>query len=258
MTMKFSANKMELIEKYYNETLTEEELVFFNEQLAKDSKFSEEVKQLKFIFKGLDRARSNQLKEEFEEIERSIKKSIPKPRSFQALLNKYSVTALVSLILVAGFCVTTILNSSIEHQLLYVDHFRPYPNVIAPTTRSANPQNSAIYSAMSQYDSMHFSAAVLAFDVLLKETTAMENEIQFYKAVALMSDGLHEEAKSLFMQMDESGSFKNQRKWYLALTLLQLNELDEAEVLLKEIKQSCTSYSLNARDLLEKFFSKED
>ena len=105
---------------------------------------------------------------------------------------------------------------------------------------------------------MHFSAAVLAFDVLLKETTAMENEIQFYKAVALMSDGLHEEAKSLFMQMDELGSFKNQRKWYLALTLLQLNELDETEVLLKEIKQSCTSYSLNARDLLEKFFSKED
>ena len=42
--MKFSANKMELIEKYYNETLTEEELVFFNEQLAKDSKFAEEVK----------------------------------------------------------------------------------------------------------------------------------------------------------------------------------------------------------------------
>ena len=253
--MGFSAKKIELIEKYYNEKLSQEELTFFNEQLVKDSVFAEEVKQFRFIFKGIDRARSNQLKREFEEVESRIKASTPKPGSLKAIVQKYSTAALIATVLLIGVYITSISNVDIKNQLLYVEYFKPYPNVLAPTTRSVSQENTAIYPAMSKYDSMYYKEAILAFDILLKNTDH-KNEIQFYKAVSLMSEGFHKEAKTLLKQMDASGRFKNQRKWYLALTLLQLNELEETEVLLKEIDQSYNSFSIDAGELLEAFFSK--
>lgn len=253
--MAFSAKKIELIEKYYNEKLSSEELAFFNQQLVKDSLFAEEVKQYEFIFKGIDRARSNQLKREFEEIESSIKSSNFKLGSLKSIVKKYSTAALVSVVLIVGVYITSISNFDIKNQLLYVEYFKPYPNVLAPTMRSVSHENTAIYTAMKKYDSMHYNQAISAFDVLLKDTDH-KNEIQFYKAVSLMSEGLHEEAKKLLKEMDASGSFKNQRKWYLALTLLQLNELEETEVLLKEIDRSYNSFSNAAGELLEAFFSK--
>lgn len=255
--MEFSSNRMHLIERYYNDRLTDEELAFFNQQLIKDSKFAEEVRQLKFIFKGIDKARSQKIKHELLEIERDIQGSKLVSDSKRAFFQKHSDTAVLSLVLVAFVFLASLIDFDINNELLYAEYFRPYPNVIAPTTRSVEQQNTAIYKAMSQYDSAQYSNAVSQFEVLLEETE-LKNEILFYKSIALMSDGLHEEAKIQFMQMDESGSFNSQRKWYLALTLVQLNELKDAKVLLNEIEHSFTSYSFDAKELSEKLFSEGD
>mgnify|MGYP001357851536 CR=1 FL=1 len=257
--MKFSASKIELIEKYYNESLTSEELEFFNEQLLKDVIFSEEVKQFKFIFKGIDRERSIQLKRDFEKMEREILPSTINRSSIRSIFRQYSsAAAAFTLVLVVGISLLTSVNTenSNENKVLYAKYFKPYPNVIAPLTRSATQKNTAIYLAMIQYDSKQYNDAILEFDQLLKQPK-LKNEILFYKAVSLMSEGFHEEAKVQLEKMDEFGNFKHQRKWYLALTLLQLKELDKTEVILKEIVKDYSSFSIFATELLEEFFSQE-
>jgi len=255
--MKFSANKIQLIEKYYNKSLTNDELEFFNEQLAKDASFAEEVKQFKFIFKGIDSVRSKKLKRDFEEIEKEILASANKTSPIKSFLRKYSTATLAfTMVLVVGVSLLTSINTenSNKNNILYAKYFKPYPNVIAPLTRSAIQQNTAIYIAMNQYDSKLYSDAVLKFDQLLKQPK-LNNEILLYKAVSLMSEGFHEQAKEQLEAMDQFGSFKNQRKWYLALSLLQLKDLDKMEVLLKEIVKDTSSYSIYAKELLEEFFS---
>lgn len=253
--MEFSSNRMQLIERYYNHDLNDEELAFFNQQLIKDSKFAEEVKQLKFIFKGIDKARSFKIKQELVEIERDIQESKLVAGSVRTFVKKYSSATMLSMVVVVIVFLTTRINFDVNNELLYAEYFKPYPNIIAATTRSVELQNTAVYKAMSQYDSAQYGKAVSQFEVLLEETE-LENEILFYKSNALLSDGLYEEAKIELIQMDEFGSFKNQRKWYLALTLVQLGELEEAKVLLDEIKQDGNSYAFDANELLGKLFSK--
>ena len=251
--MEFSSNRMQLIERYYNQDLNYEELAFFNQQLIKDSKFAEEVNQLKFVFEGIDRARSYKLKQEFIEIENQVSKV--ETASILSFFKKHSYATVLSSVVVAFLLITTVINFDVDNELLYAEYFKPYPNIIAPTTRSVELQNTAVYKAMIQYDSAQYGKAVSQFEVLL-EGTELENEIAFYKSIALLSDGLYEEAKIELIQMDEFGSFKNQRKWYLALTFVQLGELEEAKVLLEEIEHDGTSYSFDAKELSEKLFSK--
>ena len=137
---------------------------------------------------------------------------------------------------------------------MYTQYFEAYPNVIAPITRTLNQDLGAESAAMNAYDSMNYNEAITAFDELLLHSD-LQNEIRFYKAVALMSKGDHKEAKLQLELMNEHGAFKNQRKWYLALASLQLEELEETEILLNEIVKDQSSYSVYASEMLTEFFS---
>ena len=252
--MVFSAKKIELIERYYNENLSPEELDFFNEQLVKDSAFSEEVKQFNFVFKGIDTVRSQELKRQFISYEQ---KHLAKNKKFKVMnftRSKVSIAAVFSIVLITGSSLLFFSNSASPSEVLYTQYFEAYPNVIAPITRTLNQDLGAESFAMNAYDSMNYNEAIAAFDELLLHTD-LQNEIRFYKAVALMSKGSHKEAKVQLELMNENGAFKNQRKWYLALALLQLEEFKETEILLNEIVKDQSSYSVYASEMLNEFFS---
>jgi len=252
--MVFSAKKIELIERYYNENLSPEELDFFNEQLVKDSVFAEEVKQFDFVFKGIDAVRSQELKQQFIAYEQKYLAKNKKSRFMQFATSQFSVAAVCSVFLLIGSTLFLFTNSNSNSEVLYSQYFEPYPNVIAPTTRTLNQDLSDVYIAMSEYDAMNYSKAIVAFDELL-DHSGLKNEILFYKAVSLMSSGNHKAAKAQLELMTEYGEFKNQRKWYLALASLQLEEFKETEHLLNEIVGDQSSYSVFAKEMLEEFFS---
>lgn len=252
--MVFSAKKIELIERYYNENLTPEELEFFNEQLVKGADFAEEVKQFDFVFKGIDAVRAQELKQQFIAYEQKYLAKNNKSRFMQFARNQFSVAAVCSVFLLIGSTLFLFSNTDSNSEVLYSQYFEPYPNVIAPTTRALNHEVSSIYLAMNEYDAMNYSKAIVAFDVLLAHS-GLKNEILFYKAVSLMSNGDHKAAKTQLELMYAHGEFKNQRKWYLALASLQLEEFKETEVLLNEIVGDKSSYAVYAEELLEEFFS---
>lgn len=142
--------------------------------------------------------------------------------------------------------------------MLYSQYFEVYPNVITPATRAINQNQNrdGVYDAMYQYDSMYYIEAISAFNSLLKYSD-LQNEILFYKGMALMSNGNYQSAKIQFQLMDpDYGSFINQRKWYLALVSLQLNELEYTEQLLNEIITDESSFSTNAKKLLNELSAK--
>ena len=252
--MVFSAKKIELIERYYNEDLCPEELDFFNEQLVKDSAFAEEVKQFNFVFKGIDTVRSQELKRQFISYEQKYLAKNMKAKFFNFSRSKFSIAAVFTAFLITGSSLFFFTNSVSPSEVLYTQYFEPYPNVIAPITRTQNQDLGAESIAMSAYDSMNYNEAITAFDDLLLHSS-LKNEIRFYKAVALMSMGDHKKAKVQLELMNENGAFKNQRKWYLALATLQLEEFDVTEILLNEIVRDQSSYSVFASEMLAEFFS---
>ncbi len=252
--MVFSAKKIELIERYYNEDLSPEELDFFMEQMVKDSNFAEEVKQFSFVFEGIDELRSLEMKNKFNIYERQYLADSKRSRFVKFTRKSASMAAAFSILLMSTAYLFVFTNPSVNTAEVYAQYFEAYPNVIAPVTRSLNQDLGAVFLAMNKYDSNNYTDAITAFDDLL-DHNPLQNEILFYKAVSLMSTGKHKEAKVQLELMDEYGQFKNQRKWYLALASLQLEEFAETQELLTSIVQDQSSYSVYAQELLSEFFS---
>ena len=247
-------SKMNFIERYFNDDLSKEELEFFNEQLIKDTDFAKEVRQFDVIFKVLNKARSEKLRSQFLSYETQYNSKNNTSQLIQ-FKRKVATFAALSFVLLAAAYFCFFSNTPNNHQLLYAQYFEVYPNVIAPVTRSTNQNLDEVYQAMSQYDSMHYKEAINAFNGIL-QYSELQNDLLFYKGLALMSNDDFVSAKVQFELMNsESGSFINQRKWYLALVFLQLDEFKQTERLLKEIIRDKSSFSATADRLLHELSS---
>ena len=115
--------------------------------------------------------------------------------------------------------------------------------------RTINDENFVL-DAMKYYDAENYVSAIEAFDKLLLNSDS-RNQILFYKALALMTEGDYLTAQTQFELMNiESGVFVNQRNWYLALIFLKLEKCTKAKKLLKEVAEDGTSFSDKASSLL--------
>jgi tetratricopeptide (TPR) repeat protein len=243
---------MDLIERYFNNSLSDKELVLFEEKLASDSLFAKEVQQFGVVLDALKKARVKKLKAQFISYEKEYNSS-GKRFNFRNLKRRKATVSLVFWVLLIGFSIQTSLyfstKSSSNHDELFVNYFEVYPNVISPVKRTINDQN-IVLNAMNYYDAENYISAIEAFDKLLLNSDS-RNEILFYKALALMTEGDYLTAQTQFELMNiESGVFVNQRNWYLALVFLKLEKHTKAKILLKEVVADSSSFSIKASRLL--------
>ena len=243
---------MDLIERYFNNSLSDKELVLFEEKLASDSLFAKEVQQFGVVLDALKKARVKKLKAQFISYEKEYNSS-GKRFNFRNLNRRKATVSLVFWVLLIGFSIQTSLyfstKSSSNHDELFVNYFEVYPNVISPVKRTNNDQN-IVLNAMNYYDAENYISAIEAFDKILLNSDS-RNEILFYKALALMTEGDYLTAQTQFELMNiESGVFVNQRNWYLSLVLLKLEKFTKAKELLKEVAAERTSFSIKANCLL--------
>jgi tetratricopeptide (TPR) repeat protein len=243
---------MDLIERYFNNSLSDKELVLFEEKLASDSLFAKEVQQFGVVLDALKKARVKKLKAQFISYEKEYNSS-GKRFNFRNLKRSKATVSLVLCIALIGFSIQTSLyfstKSSSNHDELFVNYFEVYPNVISPVKRTINDQN-IVLNAMNYYDAENYISAIEAFDKILLNSDS-RNEILFYKALALMTEGDYLTAQTQFELMNiESGVFVNQRNWYLALVFLKLEKHTKAKILLKEVVADSSSFSIKASRLL--------
>ncbi|MDG1144852.1 MAG: hypothetical protein P8N54_00010 [Flavobacteriales bacterium] len=243
---------MDLIERYFNNSLSDKELVLFEEKLASDSIFAEEVQQFGVVFDCLKKARVKKLQDQFISYEKEYNSS-GKRFNFRNLKRRKANVSIVLWILFIGFSVQTSLyfrtSSSSKNAGLFVSYFEVYPNVLSPVKRTISDENFVL-DAMKYYDAENYVSAIEAFDKLLLNSDS-RNQILFYKALALMTEGDYLTAQTQFELMNiESGVFVNQRNWYLALIFLKLEKCTKAKKLLKEVVEDGTSFSNKASSLL--------
>ena len=257
--MIFDSEKMDFIERYFDEELSEEELRLFEEEFERDSKFRDEVKQYEQVIGGLKDARSRKMKSEF----RSFEDQIHSRKSEHTFFTKRMVGYFVALALLIGFVVFavnyTISNPEIETKLIFEEYFRPYPNVIEPVKRSGSVEafDLEFVEVMELYESKQYDKAILGFDKLILSNKEFKNEMLFYKGVALLAKGDAPEAANHFGLMDASGRFANQRKWYLSLALVQTGEINEAKDSLNQIILDQSYFMVHAEEVLNILSPKE-
>ena len=148
-------------------------------------------------------------------------------------------------------------SSEQDFRIIFEEYFEPYPNILAPISRSSEYLDSELSNVMVLYEIEQYEDALLGLNTLIDSTNAYHNELLFYKGLSLLASGNSSEAVSSFELMDLSCDMENQRKWYLSLALGQSGDVIQAKELLNDIVSDRSHFMTYAEELLDELSIKE-
>lgn len=220
---------IDLIERYHNGALGDDELQSFKDRLATDPSFAQKTEDFRDIFIGI----KAQGEKNFVEEVRQWEQEITNHKSFA--LN-WKIAAGIILLIAATVYIYYPKQNETD---LFTAYFTPYEDVISVRGEQA---------PMDAYNRKDYAAAVRELS-----TSPGDLNTKFYLGVSLIANG---EAGKGVEALDEvitgNGMLKEQAEWYRALGLIQLKKIDEARSALQSINQPGHDYQEKAGELLEK------
>lgn len=218
----------ELIEKYFSNSLSDEEQIVFNNLLKNDLAFKEEFLFQKDLKKALSHNQRSSLKTTLQKFESDLEKEKVFP------LRKWMAAASVVLVLgLSYFLFSDSFNNSSEK--LYAEYFEPYRNVVHPIVRGDNG-SSIESSAFLAYENGKFYKAINLFNSV---SNKKDEYIRFYTAMCYLGLNDNLEAIDLLLpiatnEADEANdnsnlNFKTKANWYLGLAYLNSGDLNKAK-----------------------------
>ncbi len=227
----------DLIIKYFEGTLSQQEKDVFNEKLEKDDAFRADFEFQQSVQSAIRNKERTALKETISGFE--------KPKTKNTWW-RYAAAAVLAMVLGGG--IYAFINSTKAPDELYLTYYQTYPNVVAPNVRGENEQNLK-NKAFKAYDSGDYAEALLLFNQINGVEYA-----DFYKGISMLELGQTTQTIAHFKNLKFSESpypFETYRKWYLALAYLQKNQIKEAKILLKQLSETVNPQRQKAAELLE-------
>jgi len=239
--MALSENDTNLIERYFEGSFDENELLLFKEKEKQSPDFAQEVDLQRTMIVAIRQEERRTLKEELKKEIKNINLTSSNARNLKW---PYAVAAAVSLFLIITYL---ILPSSSS---LFEAYYSPFPE--NPITRS-EPGNTSNYGlAMQQYSIGDYQKALDAF--LKMSDSSIQDEIALYKGNCFLN--LDEPNEAIVSFQTAIKSDNNQivvhAQWFLALTFIMNNDKHKARELLLEISRGESHYSDKASVLLKK------
>lgn len=244
--MNHAEKDIDLIERYYDDGLSEYEVAHFERRLKTDEEFRALVEQEKYVVGAI---RIQGLKDELAQLklmEATLKDptmDVPHPvnRRWYIL-----AAAVIALVIVARFAITP----PITTERLYKENFRPYPNVFEPTVRSQASSTDRA-EAFKQYEKGDYSRAARLFRGLLQQEN--NDGILLLLGNCNLALGNTNEAVSNFTQLRaQSPELAIQANWFLSMAYLQKDDTEAALPLLRELSTTGGSYAEKAQEMVRK------
>lgn len=232
-------DKEQLLERYFENQLSEEEKKILQNYLDTDASFVEEFVFQKNVKQAITLNERTELKKKLQSFEPQ--------KSTKNWISKWSVAASIAVVLGAGYW---FMNQSPDTIELYNQYYQSYPNVVAPTVRGESKTNMKS-EAFYEYDSGNYEKAYELFSKLY--TTNKEDYALFYSSLSLIELNQHKEAIALMDAFDsnKNNGFTPFFKWYKALSYLKLNEKEKAIELLQSLSENQNPQQAQAQKLLE-------
>lgn len=213
----------ELIEAYFKNELSAEELKSFQERLKTEKDFAAEVEDYQLITEGI-----RQVSDEADLLEKMNvwdEKVPTTPNRSILMFTPIRIAAVLApIILVSILVIYNSSNVSSEGQNLFETYFIPYEDVIS--NRTADDTNFS--AAMSAYNTKDYSKAGMLFDKVLATAQDIEqlNIARFYQAMAYLSDGDMTKSEVLFHEViaAQNPLFREVSEWYLLLVYIKGNQ----------------------------------
>lgn len=231
----------ELIEKYFEQNLTDKEKITFEELLAKDAAFKEEFDFYKELKNAVTVAERQKIKEEVQQFEKVSRPPV-------LVLRKYFPYAAILLFMIS-FIVYFATNTPSTKDL-YLSYYEPYPNTAVSNTRGNSNEQPSVEQAFIAYDLNDFAKANKLFDNIL--ATTKTDYLLFYKAISLMELNKHDEAVKIFESTSWSNEYLEKSLWFESLCYLKLNDRNNAKKSLEVLTEKKSFKHTEAKELLSK------
>lgn len=229
-------DKEQLLNHYFENTLTTEEAIAFNDLMGTDSAFANEVVFQKQLKKAITLEERSQLKEKLQKYE---SKKQPK-------FKWWSIAASFLVLLGLSFWYVT---QDPNYDTLYASYFEVYPNLVEPIVRDGNEEKTITTEAFIAYENGDYAKASQLLAIISKNKP--EEFPLFYRAISLMKLNQLEQAAVIFSDTSWSSSYSDNAIWYLALIKLKQKDIPESKKLLVSLSHK-SLYALEAKELLEK------
>lgn len=245
--MAISDEAYQLMMKYLDDELSEEEQLQFENLMEESAEFRQEVKHVDAVAatifaqqKSSDIAEISAVFDEFE-------KEDNVPLSGQRKVNRlvYAVAAGISVLLVATFLLF-LRPSNVSPDQLFAENYQSLPINVSSRNASELPE------ALELYRKGRYSAAIPLLEVLADDPGQRQSVI--YLSNALLETGATEEAINTLKDLqvaDNEVFLKQYRHWYLGMAYLKNNELALSRAQFEQLLKEGGIYREEARKLIE-------
>lgn len=243
---------IELIDKYVKGELSGDALAGFEQRLATDITFAEQVEWHEKLVGGIKKQSQKELKDYLQSLEEEDVslhiKSEPKIKFFLSDYWKYSMAAAVTLLIVSAFIFNWLRPSP---QDLFVQYYQPYPNVEATIERN-DEATGAYTQAFQLYEDGQYAEAAIAFDQLLERYPQTE-ALNFYAGLTALELNRSDKAIAYFEKVisNPDHKFYQQAVWYASLAALKNEDTTNAKQYLQQLSGETGFYGNKAMQLLD-------
>ncbi|MEL6305031.1 MAG: hypothetical protein AAFQ20_09605 [Bacteroidota bacterium] len=218
-------DRQELVDKYLQNQLNEEEQILFDRLLKEDAEFRNEVQFMEDIQAVSQQEDELNFREQLSDFEKESNK-----QRGAGNYTKWLVAASVVLVASLSYVFWPKPQESMEQ--IFVEHFEPYRNVIQPVVRGEEQQKNEKQLAFQYYEQRKYDKAIGLFDKLYGSSN--EPYYLFYKANALIQLNRANEAIPLLeAHLKTKDTLAEKSPWYLAMAYLKMNDKNNTKKWLK-------------------------
>lgn len=229
----------DLIERYFENSLSPEEQKIFNDLLQTDKNFNKEFEFHKDLKRVIEVGQKEELKQTVSNIEFLAKND----SKMMVLPKKWIVAA--SLLLIVGMGTWTVKSTYFpSNEALYQEYFHPERNTVHPVVRGEEIKTIE-YIAFIAYEEGNYYKAINLFNSVDNPDASY---VLFYKGLCFLAVDKPENAIQLFNRLknNDISSEKvedlcEKTSWYLSLAYVKINENKKAVAELNELLEASAS-----------------
>ena len=237
--------KYNLIEKYLDQKMTENERIEFEQIMKNDSELKAEVALHQEVGETLKGDKIHQLRDVLKETDRNWGAEKKEQKGVARTINFRRIIAIAAtvLLLVMTYQFFFSGGGSMSNEQLFADNFQPYQMLLSQRGISEGEKDLVLENAVLAYSKGNYQSAASSFQQL-SQNDPNDISFQFYLAVAQLGAKENDASISLFQNIisTEGHPFKEQSQWYLALAFLQNNNMESAKKSLDEIQSGQFKY----------------
>jgi tetratricopeptide (TPR) repeat protein len=232
----------DLIDRYFENSLSPKEQKLFNDLLQNNSEFLTEFEFQKDLKKIIAVKQQEDLKSTLIQIEKRSQKN-----SRLMLIPKKWVVA-ASFLILTSLGIWGIQSKYFpSNEAIYADYFEPSRNIVQPIVRGEN-LNTIEYRAFVAYEAQNYHKAINLFNSVKNPDQVY---IDFYKGICFLAINKPEESIDLLKPVSHTNDLNNKHKgfnkkakWYLSLAYVKINDNQNA---IKELTEIINDPSENIR-----------